>query len=133
MGVKKMAEENGPEVAIRKLVQTFGVTGYVMLNKNGIPVQYHGMDDDRAVLMGGIFSELALAAQHFCQQSKTWDPHGEEDMEGLTSLRIRTHKNEYVICPEDGYTLIVEHNPNWDPSMAPVIVEDAKEDEGDDE
>ena len=41
--------ESGPESAVRKLVGSFGVTGYIMLNKNGIPVQQHGMDDDRAV------------------------------------------------------------------------------------
>ena len=40
-----------------------------------------GMDDERAVSMAGVFSELANAASVFCSKSKSWDPHGEDENE----------------------------------------------------
>jgi hypothetical protein len=46
-------EDGGPEVALRRLTQTFGVTGYVILNKNGIPVQFHGMEEPKAIQFAG--------------------------------------------------------------------------------
>jgi hypothetical protein len=36
----------------------------------------------------------------------------------LVCLRLRTYNAEYVICPEDGYTLIVIHQPNY---VQPVV------------
>lgn len=49
----RMAEEVGVEVALRRLTQSFGVVSYVVLNKNGIPVQFYGMEESRAVQMAG--------------------------------------------------------------------------------
>ena len=110
-----MAEADaGPELALRKLTQTFGVTGYVILNRNGIPVQHHGMEEYRAVMMAAIFSELILAAQNFIEKNRKHIDSQMTDAESeLTCLRLRTFKNEIIVCPEDGYTLIVQHNPNY--------------------
>jgi len=116
-------EDAGPELALRKLTQTFGVTGYVILNKNGIPIQSHGMTEERAVHFAGIFSELVLAAQMFLSsQKKNIDPSLSDSENELSCLRLRSYKSEYVICPEEHYTLIVVHNPNY---VQPEIKVDA--------
>jgi hypothetical protein len=53
-------------MALRKLTGLFGVRSYVILNRNGIPVQQHGVTDQRAIQIASNFSELALAVQYFC-------------------------------------------------------------------
>lgn len=124
-------EDAGPELALRKLTQTFGVTGYVILNKNGIPVQFYGMEEPRAIQFAGLFSELALAASSFLRRRYT-DMTSEEDQE-LVALRLRTHECEYIVCPEKDYCLIVVHNPNWvEPPPTEVVATggDGEEDGG---
>jgi hypothetical protein len=53
-------------MALRKLTGLFGVRSYVILNRNGIPVQQHGVTDQRAIQIASNFSELALAVQSSC-------------------------------------------------------------------
>jgi len=117
-------EDAGPELALRKLTQTFGVTEYVILNKNGIPVQYHGMEEPKAIQFAGLFSELVEAAQLFLKKRYTDITSTDEDQE-LVALRLRSHECEYIVCPEKDYCLIVVHNPNWvePPHVEVAVVE----------
>jgi hypothetical protein len=122
-----------PEMALRKLTQTFGVTSHVILNKNGIPVQFFGMEERRANHMAGIFSELVLTCQRFLKNDKQYidvDLSLDEELD-LVCLRLRSYKNEYIICPEENYTLIVVHNPNW--VQPEVTAEAVTEEQGEEE
>jgi hypothetical protein len=125
-------EDAGPELALRKLTQTFGVRSYVILNKNGIPVQSYGMEEQKANQYAGIFSELALSAQNFLEKDKRHiDPEmGFDEELGLQCLRLRTYKNEYIICPEKDYCLIVVHNPNYVQPDVPEVAAGGEEGEG---
>ena len=40
------------------------------------------------------------------------DPQSDETPE-MVHMRLRTYKNEYIVCPEENYTLIVVHTPTY--------------------
>jgi hypothetical protein len=64
-----LEEEEGPENSLRKLMSTQGVQGYVILNKSGIPIKYHGMEATEALHHSALLSELTLATQLFLSAS----------------------------------------------------------------
>ena len=124
------AENQGVEDALRGLTMSFGVTSYVILNKTGLPVQYHGMSDKKAIQAAALFSEMALSSQNFLDK-KYLEPMSEEAPE-LLCLRIRTVKHEFVVCPGENFTLIVVHDPNYiEPPFVAAVEGDGEEDEGD--
>lgn len=105
----------GLELAMRKLTQTPGVSQFVILNNTGIPVHKYGMEDPKSIEFAGLFSELRMCGEQFLvtQSARFLDPQSEEAPE-LVTLRLRTKKSEYVVCPGESYTLIVVHSPNYE-------------------
>jgi len=118
--------DQGVEDALRGLTMSFGVLSYVILNKSGLPVQYHGMDDKSAIQAASLFSEMARSTQNFLDK-KYLEPMSEETPE-LLCLRLRTHKHEFIVCPGENFTVIVVQDPNY---VEPVFVAGDDEDEGD--
>jgi len=110
--VKGLSEdEEGPEAILRKLSQTFGVLSYVILNRTGIPVKYQGIEAAEAIHYAGLISELTRATREFIDK-KLFQPQTQDNQE-LVTIRLRTKKHEIVITPEENFTLIVVHNPNY--------------------
>jgi hypothetical protein len=51
---KNPIEDEGVEAVLRRLVtHSFGVLSYVVLNREGIPVQFHGMEQVRVSVVAG--------------------------------------------------------------------------------
>jgi len=116
--MKGLEDEEGPESSLRKLTQTFGVLGYVILNKSGIPVKFHGMENAEAVHYAGLISELVRHAREFLDKKL----FRSDDSSELENIRLRSKKHEIVIAPEENYTLVVIHNPNYTEPIAPKVV-----------
>jgi|Hof3ISUMetaT_17_FD_contig_31_404791_length_504_multi_2_in_0_out_0_1 dynein light chain roadblock-type len=112
--MKGLEDEEGPETSLRKLTQTFGVQGYVVLNKSGIPVKFHGMESAEAVHYAGLLSELVRHAREFLDRKL----FRSDDSTELENLRLRTRKHEIIIAPEEHYTLVVIQNPNYTEPIA---------------
>lgn len=113
--MKGLEDDEGPETSLRKLQQTFGVLGYVILNKSGIPVKYHGMESADAVQYAGLLSELVRACREFLERKL----FRSDDSTELENVRLRSRKHEIVIAPEENYTIVVIHNPNYTEPVAP--------------
>jgi len=107
--MKGMEDEEGPESSLRKLTQTFGVMGYVILNKSGIPVKFSGMEQAEAIHYAGLLSELVRATREFLDKKL----FRSDDSSELENVRLRSKKHEIVIAPEENYTLVVIQNPNY--------------------
>lgn len=145
-----LEDEEGPDNSLRKLTQNYGVIGYVVLNRSGIPVKSHGMDTAEATQYAGLISELTISTKEFLDKrlfpvqsssshsaqsqshnhynsnlnggndsfSSTNNNNSSDPLSELHSIRLRSKKHEIVITPEDNYTLIVIHNPNYNPQSA---------------
>lgn len=116
-------EEEGPENSLRKLAGTFGVQNYVILNKSGIPIKYHGVDQTEALHQAALLSELTLTTQNFLASSSTMitPPAASERLAAshsgtldteLVTLRLKSKKCEIIVTVDENYTLIVTHEPN---------------------
>jgi len=104
-----MEEDDGPEKSLRQLSQHYGVTGYVILNKSGIPVKSSsGMDSSRAIQVAALISELIVTTREFINKK-----YIQNSSQELCTLRLRTKKSEIIIAPEENYTLVVMHDPNY--------------------
>ena len=116
-------EEEGPENSLRKLTGTFGVQNYVILNKSGIPIKSHGVEQIDALHQAALLSELTLATQNFLSSSSSLmtapaaaqklaaSHNGTLDTE-LVTLRLKSKKCEIIVTVDENYTLIVTHEPN---------------------
>jgi len=115
--MKGLEDDEGPESSLRKLVQTFGVLGYIILNKSGIPVKSHGVEPAEAIHYAGLISELSISAKEFLEKKL----FKSDDSAELLTLRLRSRKHEIVISPEENFTLIVIHNPNYVEPVQPKV------------
>jgi hypothetical protein len=130
-----MNDEEGPEVALRKLTQQFGVLSYVIMNKTGIPVKFHGMEGAEATHYAGLASELAISTRELleCQYLSQAQKQRFEDDPELHTIRLRTHKHEIIISPEANFTLIVVHDPNYvEPEEVAVGLDENSDNDGSD-
>ena len=62
-------DDEGPDASLRKLTSSFGVTAYAILNRSGIPIKAHNMDNADALHYAALLSELTLATQLFLSSS----------------------------------------------------------------
>ena len=105
-------EGEGPDVILRRLVHNnFGVLGYVILNKTGIPVEFYGISQAEATHYAALISGMVDSTRDFLDTSeKERVPMIEPD---LRTLRLRTKKHEIIVTPDDDFTFIVIHDPNY--------------------
>ncbi len=105
-------EGDGPDVYLRRLIHdNFGVLGYVILNKSGIPVEYHGIDQAKATQYAALITAMVDNTRDFldtCERQR--DPMIEPE---LQVLRLRTKKHEIIITPNEDFIFIVIQNPNY--------------------
>jgi dynein light chain roadblock-type len=120
-------EEEGPDMALRKLNGNFGVLGYVILNKTGIPIQYFGMDQATATQYAALISEMVESTRGFLDTAeRERDPLIEPE---LCVLRLRTRKHEIIVTPDGEFTLIAVQDPNY---VEPPPKENTEGDEDED-
>ena len=105
-------EGEGPDVILRRLVHNnFGVLAYVILNKTGIPVEFYGISQAEATHYAALISGMVDSTRDFLDTSeKERVPMIEPD---LRTLRLRTKKHEIIVTPDDDFTFIVIHDPNY--------------------
>ena len=75
----------------------------------GIPVKYQGMEAADAVQYASLLSELVRACREFLERKL----FRSDDSPDLENVRLRSRKHEIIIAPEDNYTIVVIHNPNY--------------------
>ena len=90
-------------------------------------MKFHGMENAEAVHYGGLVSELVRASREFLDKKL----FRSDDSTDLDNIRLRTRKHEIVIAPEEHYTLVVIHNPNYtEPVAAKPVVPTLTEPQG---
>ena len=89
---------------ILKRIQTHkGVIGTIVVNSEGIPVRTD-LDNSNTLQYASLCRSLALLANNTVRDM---DPEN-----ALTILRVQSRKNELMIAPFEGFTLIVIQNNN---------------------
>lgn len=77
------------------------------------------MENAEAVHYAGLISELVRHSREFLDKKLFRN----DDSTELENIRLRSKKYEIVISPEEHYTLVVIHNPNYtEPVVAKVAV-----------
>jgi len=117
--------ETDPDQVLQQLSKLSGVKDYVVLNRIGIPIKYSmEMTEQRAIRISGLVSELVIAAREFLYKRYP-GPAGTHstglEPADVVVMRLRTKKNEIIIAPDENYTLVVLHNPNY---VEPVEIPD---------
>ena len=120
-------DDEGPDASLRKLTSSFGVTAYAILNRSGIPIKAHNMDNADALHYAALLSELTLATQLFLSSSAQLLPSStfssSPQSSELQSLRLKSRKHEIIVTADDNYTLIVLHNAKLTAGGAPAAVD----------
>lgn len=80
-------------------------------------MKYHGMELAEAVHYAGLMSELVRSSREFLDKKL----FRSDDSTELENIRLRSKKHEIVIAPEENYTLVVIHNPNYTEPVAPKV------------
>merc|ERR1711874_742122 len=108
-GAKSMAANTGGNVDINvdmddvlKRIQTSrNVAGVMVINNEGIPLK-STLDSSTTVQYGGMVADLAAHARSIVRDR---DPTNE-----LTFLRVKSHKHEVLVAPDDSFVIIVLQN-----------------------
>ena len=93
------------EETLKRIQSHRGVTGILIVNKDGVPIKTN-MSTEDAKNHASLISQLTTKASSVV---RTLDPQND-----LTFLRIRSKKNEIMIAPDKDYMLFVIQNPNTD-------------------
>ncbi|CAG5097358.1 unnamed protein product [Oikopleura dioica] len=88
---------------IKRLQSHKGVTGLIVIDKEGIPMRTT-LDNSTTVQYAGLITQLAAKARSVVRDI---DPQND-----LTFVRVRSKKYEIIIAPEKEFLLIVIQNPN---------------------
>eukprot|EP00742_Colponemidia_sp_Colp-10_P001422 GILJ01001530.1.p1 GENE.GILJ01001530.1~~GILJ01001530.1.p1 ORF type:complete len:106 (+),score=10.87 GILJ01001530.1:55-372(+) len=93
------------EETLRNLLQHGGVTGYVVVNADGIPVKFHDVPYERAVQYAALVSDMTFKTKKYVKELL---PAPDND---LTCYRMRTKLgNEIIVSTAADYTLVVLQN-----------------------
>jgi len=88
---------------MKRLQSHKGVTGLIVIDKEGIPIR-STLDNSTTVQYAGLITQLANKARSVVRDI---DPQND-----LTFVRVRSKKYEIIIAPEKEFLLIVIQNPN---------------------
>lgn len=88
---------------MKRLQSHKGVTGLIVIDKEGIPIR-STLDNSTTVQYAGLITQLANKARSVIRDI---DPQND-----LTFVRVRSKKYEIIIAPEKEFLLIVIQNPN---------------------
>jgi dynein light chain roadblock-type len=91
------------EDTLKRIQSHKGVTGILIVNKDGIPIKSN-LSDESAKAHAALISQLTSKARSVV---RTLDPQND-----LTFLRVRSKKNEIMIAPDKEYMLFVIQDPN---------------------
>jgi|EP00505_MAST-04D_sp_SCG-Rhode-Island_P005789 dynein light chain roadblock-type len=91
------------EETLKRIQSHRGVTGILIVNKDGKPIKTN-MSAEDAKNHATLISQLTTKARSVV---RTLDPQND-----LTFLRLRSKKNEIMIAPDKDYMLFVIQNPN---------------------
>eukprot|EP01083_Nonionella_stella_P045676 122538_1 len=121
-----MAGQEGEtyEMIMKRLMKTFDMKTYVVLNDEAIPIKSVGLEPEKATHYAAVVSELNIMCDRFLKQDfvQTIIP---PDMNELVSIRLKTRKKEIVIAPDHSYTLIAVDDPNAEEPVKEAANEDA--------
>jgi dynein light chain roadblock-type len=97
--------ENNIEELLKGVTQHSGVKGFIIVNKEGIPIRHSFDDSDRglAIHYAGLLQHMAMKTKSAIKQL---DPSNDLDF-----LRLRSKKHEILVAPEQDYLLIVIQEP----------------------
>lgn len=133
---EQQTDSDSSDNALRLLLQQPGVDSYLIINRQGLPIKYHGMENNDALHYSALVSEFWLAVQNFLDTNtassgsnahlgstaggSTLQPpsmSASASQSGLLSspqvqtLRFHTLKHELLITVDGEYTLVVIHAP----------------------
>jgi len=94
--------DNNVEETLKRIQSHKGVTGIMVLNKDGIPIK-STLDQATTNQYAAAHSQLAAKARSVVRDI---DPQND-----LTFLRFRTKKHEVMVAPDKDYMLIVIQEP----------------------
>merc|ERR1711881_727318 len=100
---KKGAKMSEVDETMKRLQSHKGVTGLIVIDKEGIPIR-STLDNSTTVQYAGLITQLANKARSVVRDI---DPQND-----LTFVRVRSKKYEIIIAPEKEFLLIVIQNPN---------------------
>lgn len=89
------------EMCLERIRTHKNVVGWLILNSDCIPIRTC-LDNTATIQLSNIIIPLVLRAQSVVRDL---DPSNE-----LTFLRLRSRKNEIMVSPYNGYTIIVVQN-----------------------
>mmetsp|Transcript_69246 Transcript_69246/g.110057 ORF Transcript_69246/g.110057 Transcript_69246/m.110057 type:complete len:130 (+) Transcript_69246:92-481(+) len=103
--------ENHEDV-LKSMTKEGGVRGWIVVNWEGIPVKYQGYTDSEAVSYAGAVMGLVDKTQLFLNQDFV---HGiiDESTTNLSTIQLRTNKNELIIAPHPKFILICVYDPSY--------------------
>lgn len=102
--------DNNVEELIKTVQAHRGVTGYIIVNSEGIPIR-HSFDEEHRLLAihyAGLMQQLAQKAHAAVEDlSRATNEAGND----LVFIRLRSKKHEILVAPGEKYLLIVIQTP----------------------
>jgi Roadblock/LC7 domain len=99
-----MEDDEAPDVCLRRMMQQPGVQSYVIFNSSGIPIKFHGMEQNKALQYSALLSDLNIRAGNFLNADAKDQSDPNDD---VVTLRLRTKQGELIIAPDGDFIMAV--------------------------
>lgn len=105
---------------LKSMGRTDGLKLWMIMNREGVIIQSSGTEGEEGIKIAALMSRLADKIDDFATMLGT-----ENQTEEIQTIRLRTMKDEIIMCPSKEYLLVGIQEPGY------VVQENKDDDESD--